>query len=257
MTLNIQTASIEQLESEKNLLEFSIGDKQWLTRQRFEELKILKTKIDKRLNEIPQERRILRNDPKYRASLFSSVWNGISWTKECEIQCALLDKEEKTLQNSLDLGQFERDLISHENKKQKLELVKSRLAALQGAKEREKNRLAKSQIAKDLEKQKNEVLKIRAKRNEDEIRSLSVSVKRRLQTYEACPYCGGKIGADRHADHIFPVSKGGLSIESNMVIVCANCNMKKSNLTLAMFIKKYQLERDKIEARLTELKKDF
>lgn len=65
------------------------------------------------------------------------------------------------------------------------------------------------------------------------------------------------LGDEPHADHIYPVSKGGRSMPKNMVYVCAPCNSQKINLTLAGFIKKYNLDRDEIERRLQELGKEF
>ena len=78
---------------------------------------------------------------------------------------------------------------------------------------------------------------------------------REKQTH--CPYCGGGLGAQPHADHIYPVAKGGLSTIANMVLVCAECNNKKAEHTLTAFIRLYGLDRGAIETRLTELGKDF
>jgi 5-methylcytosine-specific restriction endonuclease McrA len=88
-------------------------------------------------------------------------------------------------------------------------------------------------------------------------RSTGDTVKRRLKKNDQCPYCGEMILDSGHVDHIYPVSKGGHSTSKNMVRVCIDCNLKKSNLTLTMFIKKYLLDRHEIEERLTELKKEF
>jgi 5-methylcytosine-specific restriction endonuclease McrA len=60
-----------------------------------------------------------------------------------------------------------------------------------------------------------------------------------------------------HVDHIYPISKGGHSVETNMVKVCGDCNLKKGSLTLREFIAKYKLDRDAIERRLDELGKKF
>jgi hypothetical protein len=40
-------------------------------------------------------------------------------------------------------------------------------------------------------------------------------------------------------------------------MVCESCNLKKSDLTLQQFIKKYKLNRDEIEARLADMGKDY
>jgi chromosome segregation ATPase len=101
------------------------------------------------------------------------------------------------------------------------------------------------------------VLKNQAAKQIKEKRQIGDNVKRRLTKNENCPYCGEIISDSGHVDHIYPVSKGGHSVAKNMVHVCSDCNMKKSNLTLTMFIKRFHLDRDDIEERLTELKKDF
>ena len=82
-------------------------------------------------------------------------------------------------------------------------------------------------------------------------------LKRQLQITENCPYCGDVLTSDCQADHIYPVSKGGLSTVENMVFVCFDCNQKKTNLTLNQFIKKYSFDRKTIEERLSILRKDF
>ena len=42
-----------------------------------------------------------------------------------------------------------------------------------------------------------------------------------------------------------------------MVYVCSDCNLKKGLLTLAAYIKKYNLDRDRIESNLEQFNKDF
>ena len=64
------------------------------------------------------------------------------------------------------------------------------------------------------------------------------TVKARLPKNHACPYCGNTLGGNPHADHIYPVSKGGQSFRENMVYVCRGCNVKKGILTLSHFINK-------------------
>jgi 5-methylcytosine-specific restriction endonuclease McrA len=83
------------------------------------------------------------------------------------------------------------------------------------------------------------------------------NVKRKLRKDHDCPYCGGPLGSQPHADHIYPVSKGGRSMAANMVFVCAECNVKKGDMTLAAFIAFCRLDRDTIEARLKDLDKEY
>lgn len=88
-------------------------------------------------------------------------------------------------------------------------------------------------------------------------RNLAASLKANLPTEHLCPYCGGELGDNFHADHIYPVSKGGQSREENMVNVCSSCNLRKSDLTLTHFIMKYALDREPIESRLKALGKEY
>ncbi len=72
-----------------------------------------------------------------------------------------------------------------------------------------------------------------------------------------CPYCGNSLGDLPHQDHIYPIAKGGMSVEKNLVYVCQNCNLKKRDLTLNQFINMCGLDREFIENNLRELGKDF
>jgi 5-methylcytosine-specific restriction endonuclease McrA len=42
-----------------------------------------------------------------------------------------------------------------------------------------------------------------------------------------CYWCGDKLGKEWHADHVFPLSRGGTNDISNIVIACPNCNLSK------------------------------
>lgn len=88
-------------------------------------------------------------------------------------------------------------------------------------------------------------------------RNLAASIKRKLVKGHPCPYCGKSLGSDFHADHIYPVIKGGLSTIQNMVNVCSSCNLAKGDLTLSAFIRKLDLNRNEIESRLENLGKEF
>jgi 5-methylcytosine-specific restriction endonuclease McrA len=100
-------------------------------------------------------------------------------------------------------------------------------------------------------------LKNKAAENTKAKREIAKGIKKSLADNEDCPYCGFVLVGAIHADHIYPVSKGGESTKKNMVLVCADCNSKKSALTLQAFIKKHNLNRDEIENRLSSLGKDF
>src|SRR5580704_16774293 len=50
-------------------------------------------------------------------------------------------------------------------------------------------------------------------------RKLAEIIKRKLRRDHPCPYCSSSLGSNPHADHIYPVSVGGLSVEENMIFV--------------------------------------
>lgn len=78
------------------------------------------------------------------------------------------------------------------------------------------------------------------------VTSLKVVVKKTKD----CPYCGGDLGIEPHLDHIYPVTKGGLSIIENLVWCCSTCNGLKSDKGLMQFLMAQGLP---IEQTLTRL----
>ena len=72
-----------------------------------------------------------------------------------------------------------------------------------------------------------------------------------------CPYCCEPLVDDRHADHIYPVSQGGRSNYKNLVYICPKCNLAKKDLTLNMYIDKFELDREAIMDRLKALGKNY
>lgn len=131
---------------------------------------------------------------------------------------------------------------------------------LKGSIETQENYLEK--VVKQIERNERkkdslESLKNKASESIKEKRDIAKAVKRRLATNTECPYCGEFLDSDAHADHIYPVSKGGESRAKNMVLVCATCNLRKGKLTLQGFIRKYDLDRDEIENRLISMGKEF
>lgn len=70
------------------------------------------------------------------------------------------------------------------------------------------------------------------KEKEKEIRdNVFESNKNKNNGIYKCEYCG-KESKDRspyHIDHIKPLSKGGLTVEENLQILCRSCNLKKSD----------------------------
>ena len=119
------------------------------------------------------------------------------------------------------------------------------------------------QLIKELKK-KHELdhLKARAASTSKEARQAAVTIKKQIanqfKVLKICPYCGHSFNiSSAHADHIYPISKGGYSTINNMVYVCEDCNIKKSNNTLNQFIRKTGYDRQDIERCLELLNKDY
>ena len=91
-------------------------------------------------------------------------------------------------------------------------------------------------------------------------RSKQASAKRRLasqlNTFNRCPYCTQKLSFEQsHVDHIHPVSRGGLSEDDNLILVCASCNKSKGAKTLRAFCRDTDLSYDVVVARLEQIGK--
>jgi len=81
-------------------------------------------------------------------------------------------------------------------------------------------------------------------------------IRNETEEYFLCPYCKEESKKeDSHVDHIYPVSKGGLSTETNMVLVCSSCNLKKKDRTLYNFSKLNKLDFEEIVSQLELLGK--
>ena len=92
----------------------------------------------------------------------------------------------------------------------------------------------------------------------EKIRRQAQRHKRKPDLAEECPYCGESLlGRARHLDHIYPIAKGGRSLETNMVTVCAECNTKKKDMTLGVFIQTFGMDYDAIRERLAALNKEW
>jgi 5-methylcytosine-specific restriction endonuclease McrA len=75
--------------------------------------------------------------------------------------------------------------------------------------------------------------------------------------YRTLPILRWAIGSQQHADHIYPVSRGGMSTLGNMVFICVTCNIGKGDKTLREFILIRGLNRAEVERRLESLGKRF
>jgi hypothetical protein len=88
-------------------------------------------------------------------------------------------------------------------------------------------------------------------------RNRAAMLKRQIENSDIGPYCGDDLWPKRHLDHIFPIRQGGLSVTSNLVYVCAPCNLRKADLTLNEFIDVSELNREEVFRRLKALRKRY
>jgi hypothetical protein len=112
------------------------------------------------------------------------------------------------------------------------------------------------------EKDKIQEIKARAAANELETRAQAKKFRSdfeiQLRQVECCPYCEESLSlGDAHLDHIYPVSKGGLSTKKNLVFVFSSCNLKKQRNTLRVFVRESGYDFERIAFRLELLGKDF
>jgi len=228
----------------------------------------------RRSKEITHERESLhkkiesiRNDPNNRvqrgriASLITGapriefIETALSMIAELEVRDNVLSEEAWELRRSTprhrdwdaaadDLGEQERLLVVMED-------------ALE-----ERLKMEEEEAKKKLKtKEEHSRLKAKAAAYDKRERELAPAVRRQLrsqiETFERCPYCDGCLGDEPHADHIYPLSKGGHTTTANMVFICKGCNLNKGSDTLRQFITKNGLDRDRIERTLDALGKDF
>ncbi len=126
-------------------------------------------------------------------------------------------------------------------------------------------RVAKIQERLDLAEQKQEAIErfeekhgksfAKAAAVDKQTRSRANSLKRLVKKTKHCPYCGGDLGSDPHLDHIYPVSKGGLSIMENLVWCCSQCNAVKTDKGLMQFLRERHLPIEKTLDQLHALGK--
>ena len=141
-----------------------------------------------------------------------------------------------------------------------LQRLGTAIQSWEGSLERARSWLSKlEETVSRKRRKKDSLIELRAAAalNAIETRQVGATVRRKLVRQPWCPYCGGSLGSDPHADHIYPVSKGGRSVPKNMVYACARCNSMKKNLTLTGFVRKFSLDRATIEGRLEQLNKEF
>ena len=63
--------------------------------------------------------------------------------------------------------------------------------------------------------------------------SKSVDLAQILTSRDDCYLCGAPLGADRHADHVIPLSLGGAHCAANLLPTHGMCNLRKNARLLA------------------------
>lgn len=56
-----------------------------------------------------------------------------------------------------------------------------------------------------------------------------------FDSWEGCAYCGRPKPST--LDHVYPKSKGGMTVKQNLVASCADCNLRKSDLDFMEFFR--------------------
>ncbi len=135
-------------------------------------------------------------------------------------ELSLIEKEEKNLGGRA--STFESDIQRHNA------TIDFYASSIKG--HRERILYLEDKIQKKMRKdQADKLVRAKAAAYSDKIRSGADAVKGKLHLTEYCPYCMILLGDDFEADHIMPVSYGGLSIVENMINVCRPCNRFKKN----------------------------
>lgn len=103
---------------------------------------------------------------------------------------------------------------------------------------------------------KEQARKSKSARIDKKSRDQADIIKRKLDKTEHCPYCGELVKSDSyHADHIYPLSQGGLETMQNMIYVCSTCNLSKSDDPLYVFCQRSGFDFDAIALRLKKMGK--
>jgi 5-methylcytosine-specific restriction endonuclease McrA len=123
------------------------------------------------------------------------------------------------------------------------------------------------QVDRARKREQQRSLRARAAQTSSEQRDLAKPLRdkrqfnRQRKIVPCCPYCEGVLGDFSgedcaELDHIYPVSKGGLSVLGNTVFVCKNCNRLKGNKTLRHFAGERGYSLEQIFLHLDRLGKD-
>lgn len=201
----------------------------------------------------------------YNKGLLNNIFNSNELNQTTKDKITLIKKEQKQFIDIVTSKEFTMMQLRQSEIKYGKEILKEiqdRLKWIYRKKmKEEKGSLLELQNKLKIENKKKELheLKIRLETNEVEKRKMGAKLKPHIKHHGFCPYCElvftPKIII--HLDHIHPIKLGGLERVDNLVKVCSTCNLQKSDMTLREFIKKYNLNRDKVENNLTLLNKKF
>ena len=110
-------------------------------------------------------------------------------------------------------------------------------------------------LAKANKADKQQTLKSKAARLDDKIRSEAQSVRKRIKPSDNCPYCTAPLDETMQLDHMYPIARGGLNLDTNLVFCCKSCNQKKSDLGLIEFVLQEGYDLNEVSSRLLSLGK--
>lgn len=246
-SLNLKTASLEKLQKHLAEVQARIASLDSSKAERQQKVHMMPSQlhsIRNNLAEIDLKLSKLRDIKQPKKGLFAKIFSLTEQPLQVKSEISSLKTQRYSLQDRQ--RELERLQGSMTSLVTKIDSARSWASKLEDAIERKQRK--KDSLAE---------LRAAAAANSNETRKVGSSVKRKLTRQPWCPYCGGPLGSDPHADHIYPVSKGGRSVPRNMVYVCSECNARKRNLTLHGFMRKYDLDRAAIEVRLEELGKEY
>lgn len=88
---------------------------------------------------------------------------------------------------------------------------------------------------------------------------ISTGKRLRFRVFErdgfTCQYCGKKPPeVILHADHVFPVSKGGTNEIENLITACADCNLGKATMELGKGTPQTYKNAEDLQERFDQLK---
>lgn len=215
-------------------------------------------------------RRAQRGNPKGRAESLERTINSLTFEfkRLCEKPPRFFGRDkhheavnlvEKRLHEAKD--ELEKHQGAVEQKKQNKATQRAVLRAyLRDWEKVEKKKGVRDKLSAQLAKEEefldtHELAYAKAAAYEGKVRYDGGDMSRNISKTTECPYCGDKLGANPHLDHIYPVCRGGLSVSSNLVWCCQRCNLKKSDMGLMTFLQSIGADIEVVVARLAKLNK--